>query len=63
MLFRSRIAEDGALYVLEQQAQVRQGRLSYLPGKKLWADLVPLFEEDDITATVEEDDILLTWAN
>ena len=58
-----RIAEDGALYVLEQQAQVGQGRLSYLPGKKLWADLVPLFEEDDITATVEEDDILLTWAN
>lgn len=58
-----RIAEDGALYVLEQQEQVGQGRLSYLPGKKLWADLVPFFEEDDITATVEEDDILLTWAN
>lgn len=58
-----RIAEDGALYVLEQQEQVKQGRLSYLPGKKLWADLVPFFEEDDITATVEEDDILLTWAN
>lgn len=58
-----RIAEDGALYVLEQQEQVGQGRLSYLPGKKLWADLVPLFEEDDITATVEEDSILLTWAN
>lgn len=58
-----RIAEDGALYVLEQQVQVGQGQLSYLPGKKLWADLVPLFEEDDITATVEEDSILLTWAN
>ena len=58
-----RIAEDGALYVLEQQEQVGQGRLPYLPGKKLWADLVPLFEEDDITATVEEDSILLTWAN
>lgn len=58
-----RIAEDGALYVLEQQEQVKQGRLSYLPGKKLWPDLVPFFEEDDITATVEEDDILLTWAN
>lgn len=57
------IAEDGALYVLEQQEQVKQGRLSYLPGKKLWADLVPFFEEDDITATVEEDSILLTWAN
>lgn len=55
-----RIAEDGALYVLEQQEQVGQGRLSYLPGKKLWPDLVPFFEEDDITATVEEDDILLT---
>lgn len=49
--------------MLEQQEQVGQGRLSYLPGKKLWADLVPLFEEDDITATVEEDSILLTWAN
>lgn len=58
-----RIAEDGALYVLEQQEQVKQGRLSYLPGKKLWADLVPFFEEDDITAMVEEDDILLTWVN
>lgn len=58
-----RIAEDGALYVLEQQEQVKQGRLSYLPGKKLWADLVPFFEEDDITATVEEDAILLTWVN
>lgn len=57
-----RIAEDGALYVLEQQEQVGQGRLSYLPSKKLWADLVPFFEEDDITAMVE-DDILLTWAN
>lgn len=57
------VAEDGALYVQEQGEKVKQGRLSYLPGKKLWPDLVPFFEEDDITATVEEDDILLTWAN
>lgn len=57
------IAEDGTLYVLEQQEQIKQGLLSHLPGKKLWEDLLPFFEEDDITATVGEDSILLTWAN
>lgn len=57
------IAEDGTLYVLEQQEQVKQGRLSHLPSKKLWSDLIPFFEEDDITVAVEEESILLTWAN
>lgn len=57
------IAEDGELYVLEQQEQVKQGRLSHLPGKKLWNDLIPFFEEDDINAKVMEDCIELTWAD
>ena len=46
-----------------QQEQVKQGRLSHLPGKKLWNDLIPFFEEDDINAKVMEDCIELTWAD
>ena len=56
------IGESGEVYVKENDQNVKQGKLSFMPGKKLWPDLVPCFADDDIIATVGDDEMTLTWA-
>lgn len=56
------IGESGEVYVKENDQNVKQGKLSFMPGRKLWPDLVPCFADDDIMATVGDNEMALTWA-
>lgn len=52
--------EKGELYTRIQNACSLQGKISRMPGKQLWKDLVPLFAADEIKASVGNE-IELTW--
>ncbi len=55
------IDESGEVYIKEGDQNVKQGKLSFMPGKKLWPDLVPCFADDDILVTVGDDELALSW--
>ena len=56
------IGENGDVFVVEDKSEVKQGKLQFVPSKKLWDELVPLFADDDITMAAEDSRMTLTWA-
>lgn len=56
------IDESGEVFIVENQQHIKQGKLNFMPSKKLWQDLVPLFADDDIQAAVADEFMTLTWA-
>lgn len=52
--------DKGELYIKGKNDRTVQGKISHMPGKQLWKDLVPFFAADEIKASVGNE-IELTW--
>ena len=55
------IAENGDVYVVEDDASVKQGSLENLPGRKFWNELSELITGIGIKTQVTGDQLRLTW--
>lgn len=55
------IAENGDVYVVEDDASVKQGTLDNLPGKNFWSELSTLITSIGINAQVTGDQLRLVW--
>lgn len=55
------IAENGDVYVVEDDASVKQGALENLPGRNFWNELSELITGIGIKAQVTGDQLRLTW--
>lgn len=55
------IAENGDVYVVEDDASVKQGNLDNLPGKNFWNELGTLITKIGINAQVAGNQLRLTW--
>lgn len=55
------IAENGDVYVVEDDASVKQSTLENLPGKNYWNELSTLIAEIGIKAQVIGDQLRLAW--
>lgn len=55
------IAENGDVYVVEDDASVKQSTLENLPGKNYWNELSTLIADIGIKAQVTGDQLRLAW--
>ena len=55
------IAENGDVYVVEDDAPVKQSTLENLPGKNYWNELSTLISETGIKAQVAGNQLCLAW--
>lgn len=60
---RLSIAENGDVYVVEDDASVKQGQLENLPGKNFWNELTKLIADIGINAQVTGDQLRLAWGD
>lgn len=55
------IKEDGTICILDQGLEIVKQQLEYLPKQTTWNQLIELFKENGLLATVDQDKIRLTW--
>lgn len=55
------IAENGDVFVVEDDAPVKQDTLNNLPGKNFWQDLVQLIADTGAKAKVDGEQLRVSW--
>ncbi len=55
------IKDDGEIYIMQADKQVRQARLAGMPEKSKWGKLSRVFHSEGLAAEVKEDTMVLTW--
>lgn len=55
------IAENGDVFVVEDDAPAKQDTLDNLPGKNFWQDLVQLISDTGVKARVDGEQLRVSW--
>lgn len=55
------INESGEVYIVQNGQKNVQCKIASMPEKEKWQELIPLFADDDIAASINKDALVLSW--